>query len=82
MLSADEASKEVETAIPGVKVEACVPYKGGYLARVVLPDPEEANYDPIFVINANTGEVVEFNILLDGDIAEVAAAFGIEAPAA
>ena len=75
MLSVDEATKEIETAIPGAKVEACVPYRGGYLARTVLPSAEEANWDPFFMVNAHTGEIQEFQVMTDGDPLEIAAAF-------
>lgn len=75
MLSVDDAKNEVESAIKGATVEACVPYKGGFLARVKLPSAEEANYDPFFMVNAHTGEVQEFSVMTDGDPLEVAAAF-------
>lgn len=75
MLNADQAAKEVEGAIEGVKVEACVSYKGGFLVRVKLPSAEEANYDPFFMVNAHTGEVQEFSVITDGDPLEIAAAF-------
>lgn len=75
MITVDEAKREIETAIPGTRVEACVPYKGGYLARAILPSPEETNWDPFFIVNANTGEIQEFSIMTDGDPLEVAEAF-------
>lgn len=75
MLSVTQASTQVSKAIPGCKVMACVPYKGGYLARVEMPSAEEKHFDPFFVVNANTGEVQEFSIMTDGDPLEVAAAF-------
>lgn len=74
-LSAEDAKREIETAIKGIKVEACVPYKGGYLARTVLPSVEEANWDPFFIVNANTGEIQEFSVMTDGDPLEIAKAF-------
>lgn len=75
MISATQASTQVSKAIPGCVVKACVPYKGGYLARVELPSTEEKHFDPFFVVNANTGEVQEFSIMTDGDPLEVAEAF-------
>lgn len=75
MLSATQAANEVAKAIIGGEVKACVPYKGGYLARVEFPSAEEANWDPFFIVNANTGEVQEFSIMTDGDLREIAAAF-------
>ncbi len=75
MLSVNQAKSEVESAIPGVKVEVCVPYKGGFLARVIFPSADEANYDPFFMVNAHTGEVQEFSVMTDGDPVEVAEAF-------
>lgn len=74
MLNAEQAAKEVEDAMD-CKVEACVPYKGGFLARVTLNSAEEANFDPFFMINANTGEIQEFQVMTDGDPLEIAAAF-------
>lgn len=74
MLSVDEAKREVEDAVD-CAVEACVPYKGGFLARVKLNSVEEANYDPFFMVNANTGEIQEFSVMTDGDPLEIAAAF-------
>lgn len=78
MMAVEQAKQEVLKAIPDSTVEACVPYKGGFLARVKFPSAEEANYDPFFIVNANTGEVQEFSIMTDGDPAEVARAFGAE----
>lgn len=75
LITADEAKAGIEKAIPGAKVEACVPYKGGYLARAVLPSAEEANWDPFFIVNANTGEIQEFSVMTDGDPLEIAEAF-------
>lgn len=75
MISATQAANEVAKAIPKGVVEACVPYKGGYLARVKLPLADEEHWDPFFIVNANTGEVQEFSIMADGDPVEVAAAF-------
>jgi uncharacterized iron-regulated membrane protein len=75
MLSVNQAKSEVEGAMPGVKVEACVPYKNGFLARVIFPSTDEANYDPFFMVNAHTGEVQEFSVMTDGDPMEVAEAF-------
>ncbi len=75
MLNAKQAENEVIKAIRGVIVDACVPYKGGFLARVTLPAAEEANYDPFFMVNAYTGEVQEFSVMTDGDPLEIAAAF-------
>ena len=77
MLNVEQAKAEVLKAIPGATMEACVPYKGGFLARVKFPSVEEANYDPFFIVNANTGEVQEFSIMTDGDPVEVADAFGV-----
>lgn len=74
MLNAVEAAKAVQIAVD-CKVEACVPYRGGFLARVNLNSAEEANYDPFFMVNANTGEVQEFSIMTDGDPLEIATAF-------
>lgn len=74
MLNAEQAAKEVRGAVD-CTVEACVPYKGGFLARVKLNSAEEANFDPFFMVNANTGEVQEFSVMTDGDPLEIAAAF-------
>lgn len=75
MLSVVQASVQVSKAVPGCDVKACVPYKGGYLARVELPSEEEKHFDPFFIVNANTGEVQEFSIMTDGDPLEIAEAF-------
>lgn len=74
LLNAEQAAKEVKNAVD-CTVEVCVPYKGGFLARVKLNSAEEANFDPFFMVNANTGEVQEFSIMTDGDPLEIAAAF-------
>ena len=73
MLNEQDAKKVVETTLG--KVEACVPYKGDFLIRVKYNSPEEANFDPFFLVKADTGEVQEFSIMTDGDPAEIAAAF-------
>lgn len=76
MLNAEQAAKKVEEAVD-CSVEVCVPYKGGFLARVILNSAEEAHFDPFFMVNANTGEVQEFSVMTDGDPLEIAAAFGV-----
>ncbi len=75
MLNVEQAKMIVEKAIAECTVEACVPYKGGYLARVIFPSAEEANFDPFFLVNANTGDIAEFSIMSDGKPSEVAEAF-------
>jgi hypothetical protein len=77
MINSEQAKQSVREAIPGAKVEACVPYRGGFLARVKFPFGEEANYDPFFMVNAHTGEVQEFSIMSDGDPLEIEKAFGL-----
>jgi hypothetical protein len=76
MLSKQQAAASVAEEVDGCVVKACVPYKGGYLARVEMPSEEEKHFDPFFVVNANTGEVQAFNIMTDADdLDEVAEAF-------
>lgn len=75
MLNVEQAKMIVEKKIDGCKVHACVPYKGGYLARVEYPSAEEAHYDPFFMVNAHTGDVAEFSIMSDGNPSEVSEAF-------
>lgn len=75
MLTEEEARQALESELPGVEIAAQTRYRDVYLFRVVFPSPEEADYDPFFSVDAETGLVFEFSVLEDGDISEIAAAF-------
>jgi len=76
MLTRIEAADRVALIIPGIEVQACVAYKGHFLVRVEHVDsPDEANFDPFFIVNSETGGVQEFNPMTDGEPLEIHAAF-------
>jgi hypothetical protein len=74
-LSENESKKRVEEANPGVKAVDCFAYESLYLVRVQHPSADEADYDPFFSVNPNTGEVKEFSVITDGDPVAIAKAF-------
>lgn len=75
MLTEDQARAAIDEALPGVEVAAQAQYRDLYLFRVVYPSREEADYDPFFSVDGETGEVSDFSVMHDGDISEIAAAF-------
>jgi hypothetical protein len=75
MFDANHAKALVRSFHPEVVVEDCFPYKELYLVRVTHDDPDEADYDPFYSVNKNTGEVAEFSVITDGDPSEIAQAF-------
>lgn len=74
-MTRQEAALLVAQTVVVASVEACVPYKGDWLARVKFTSPAEADFDPFFLVKSATGEVSEFSIMTDGDPSEVATAF-------
>lgn len=77
MMTEEEAVIRLEEEIPGVVIAARARYQNLYLFRIVMPDPLEADYDPFFSVDVETGEVRDFSVLTDGDMTEIAAAFGV-----
>lgn len=75
MYNKEQAKLLVEKKYPKSKAVACARYKSVFLVRVEHPFPDEANYDPFFSVNPNTGEVKEFSVITDGDIVEISLAF-------
>lgn len=75
MLSNQDAMQLVERDQPGARAVACAPYRNILLVRVVHADPLEANFDPFFSVNPTTGEVKDYSVMHDGNIAEIAKLF-------
>lgn len=75
MLAEDEARAALESEIAPVEIVASARYNDLYLFRVLFPSPDEANFDPFFSVDVETGEVSDFSVMHDGDIDEIAAAF-------
>ncbi|MCA1806970.1 MAG: hypothetical protein LC687_03835, partial [Actinobacteria bacterium] len=50
-------------------------YNSLIIVRVEHPSQDEANYDPFYSVNPQTGEVSEFSILTDGDPVAIMAAW-------
>lgn len=75
MLGEDEARAALESGIAPVEIVASARYRDLYLFRVLFPSPDEANFDPFFSVDVETGEVSDFSVMQDGDIDEIAAAF-------
>lgn len=75
MLTDEQAQDALLEELPGVEVAAKARFKDLYLFRIVWPSSDEADYDPFFSVNVETGEVAEFSIMTDGDPTEIAAAF-------
>lgn len=75
MLNEAEARAVLQKALPDHKVEDGVRYREVYLFRTKHPHEDEADYDPFFSVNVNTGVVQDFDVMNDGDIEEIAAVF-------
>lgn len=75
MLTEIEAEAALQVELPGIEVAARTRYRDLYLFRVVFPSASEADYDPFFSVDIETGEVNDFSVMHDGDINEIAAAF-------
>ncbi len=75
MLSETQAKSIVAKLYPEVEIVDCFRYEGIYLVRIEQSDPEEANYDPFFSVDPNSGTVKEFSVITDGDPLAIARAF-------
>lgn len=75
MLSEAQAKSIFSKALPDEKIQDVVRYKDIFLFRVEHPDPEEKDFDPFLSVNVNTGEIRDFNIMLDGNMSEIAKLF-------
>ena len=73
-MTREEAALAVAENYHVASVEACVPFKGDWLARVKFPSKLEADFDPFFLVKNDTGEVSEFSIMANNPL-EVAKAF-------
>lgn len=67
MLTEEQARTAVETEYSGTVAKKVWNYKELFLVRVEFDDPDEANYDPFFTVDPETGKVAEFSIIRDGD---------------
>ena len=65
----------VERKYPAVKAVDSFRYNDVFLVRIEHPDIEEANYDPFFSVDPNTGEIKEFSVITDGDPVAIDQAF-------
>lgn len=75
MLTDVEAKAALQKELPDIEIVAQARYQGVYLFRVVYPSVDEADYDPFFSVDVQTGIVSDFSVMEDGDISEIAAAF-------
>ena len=75
MLDIKEATKIVQKALPGWKIQAHVDYKNLYLFQVFSNEPEEEEFDPFFSVNKETGEFSDFSIITDGNTSEIISLF-------
>ena len=78
MLDSEQAKAALLEELPGVEVAAQAELDNLFLFRIVWPSSEEADYDPFFSVDMDTGEVAEFSIMTDADPVRVAAAFNSE----
>lgn len=67
MLSPTEAKVLLEQTLPEVSVKVMVPFRGSFLVRGQLEDPNEADFTPFFIINPSTSAIEEFSVIYDGD---------------
>jgi hypothetical protein len=63
MINENQAKDEVAKYAPEVKIVSWAKFNDLYLIRIEWPSPEEANYDPYFSVDVNTGKVSEFSII-------------------
>lgn len=75
MLSANDAKAALLRKEPTVAIQDLVRYRNVYLIRVRFASEEEADFDPFFSVDIQTGEVRDFSILTDGNFKEIAALF-------
>ena len=75
MYSEKEAKELVEKANPGAKAVDSFRYNNLYLVRVEHPSPDEANYDPFYSVDPESGSVSEFSVTTDGDPTAIAQAY-------
>lgn len=75
MLNNEQAADLVKGLYPDVKIVDSFRYEGLILVRIEHSDSEEANYDPFFSVDVNTGVIKEFSVITDGDPVAIAKAF-------
>lgn len=75
MYNEAQAKKLVEEKNPGSKAMDSFRYNNLILVRVEHPSPDEANYDPFYSVDPDSGQVNEFSVLADGDPKAIALAF-------
>lgn len=76
MYSIAEATDILQKAYPDRRIEPPVVYNGSYLFQAFDDNDElEGSIDPFFTVNRDSGEVSEFSILTDGNMAEIAALY-------
>lgn len=75
MINVSEATKRLTDSVPSITVKDNVIYRDVYLFRVEFDSESEKNYDPFFSVNIETGEVKDFSVIVDGDIAEITMLF-------
>lgn len=75
MLNEAQAEKKVEKEHPEVKAVDSFRYNNLILVRVEHPSEAEANWDPFYSVDPNSGQVNEFSVITDGDPMAIAQAY-------
>jgi hypothetical protein len=76
MLSIDQAKLAVGAQPRVSLVKDAILYRNAiYIVRVVFVDANEAEWDPFYSVDKDTGEVKEFSFLYDGDPGEITTLF-------
>ncbi len=75
MLPSKVATKIVQDNLPDGKIQAHIVYEQLYIFQVFTGDPDEAEFDPFYSVDAMTGEFGGFSIITDGDTDEILSLF-------
>lgn len=75
MYNENQAKELVEKKNPGTKAVESFRYNSLILVRVEHPSADEANYDPFYSVDPESGAVNEFSVLTDGDPMAIAQAY-------
>lgn len=71
LLNQSQAQVRLEEALPGWPIKAWADYGDIFLFRIERPEAGEENWDPFFAVDKLTGQVLEFSVLVDGDLTEI-----------
>lgn len=75
MLDLEQAIARLTVMFQGATLGLHIQYRGLFIFQVFLPLEDEEGYDPFYSVNRETGEVLDYNIMEDGDLQTITELF-------